>query len=575
MKFFKHIAFTCLAVIFLSACGAQIAVQQGSETGTSDPTVPSSTQNVVLPEEKTDTPSASAIASTSATPLQPEQAPSFCLVLPENTPIGLEAQIQALNKKVCRSDSERLQVKLGQGEGPQVGSWVYALVAPFPTVTDGISTESLLNFWKMGSPAEFSILGMTPETAEIFETLWGKPIGRVEVMASEALSSWAWETKLAWAIIPFETLSPRLKVISLENSSPIQKAFQVETYALSVPIRLELPEALDENLILSVLNNQLLLTNRDPQKMATVILTGVTSMVRATAWGMENAGLDKPAEEIGQALLEADITHISNEVSFAADCPDPKNEHLSLRFCSKEAYLETLQLVGTDVVELTGDHLNDWGDEALLNTLAIYNQAKIQTFGGGASSTAASEPALFEVNSNKIAFIGCNSKGVGYTMATASTPGALACDMDKMVNQIKDLVQHGYMPIVGIQHSELSGWYPSQRMKREFAQLAQAGAVIVSGSQAHRPQTFSFGGTDGKAFLHYGLGNLFFDQDTMGGEYAKAFIDRHVFYNGHHISTEILTIQFPDSLTPVWADAATRQEMLNLFFWTSGLVPWP
>ena len=48
-------------------------------------------------------------------------------------------------------------------------------------------------------------------------------------------------------------------------------------------------------------------------------------------------------------------------------------------------------------------------------------------------------------------------------------------------------------------------------------------------------------------FIHYGLGNLFFDQmgniapgpglPPMPGE-RREFIDRHVFYDGRYISTE-------------------------------------
>ncbi len=39
--------------------------------------------------------------------------------------------------------------------------------------------------------------------------------------------------------------------------------------------------------------------------------------------------------------------------------------------------------------------------------------------------------------------------------------------------------------------------------------MADAGAVIVSGSQAHMPADMEF---DGTSLVHYGLGNLFFDQ---------------------------------------------------------------
>jgi len=574
MKIPFRFASACLIVTVLGACVAKNPSQQNA-LASSFPTAILPTQVFMTAEPKTDTPSAVFAEPTRIVLLEKDQSLSVCLELPADSPTNLEAQIQALNEKYCSDSGERLPVKLGDNKGQLLGSWVYALVAPFPTVTDGITAESLQNYWKLGNPVDFSVLGLTRETAQSLEALWGKPTGKVEILTGETLSNWVWQTKAAWAIVPFEELSPRLKVINLDGSSPIQKAFQPEAYALTVPISLAIPESVDESQLLSILHDVLPLTNRDPQKMASVILTGVTALVRATAFGMEKEGLEKPAEVIGQTLKEADITHVSNEASFAADCPDPQNEHLSLKLCSKAAYLETLQAIGTDVVELTGDHLNDWGDQALLDTLTLYKNAGIQTFGGGANNISASAPALFEVNGNKIAFIGCNSKHVGYTMATTTTPGALDCDMDAMVSQVKDLAQRGYLPIVGIQHTELSSWYPSERMQREFAQLAQAGAVIVSGSQAHRPQTFAFGGPDGNAFLHYGLGNLFFDQDTMGGDYENAFIDRHIFYDGRYISTEILTLHFPNSLTPVWADTNTRNEMLNMFFWTCGLVPSP
>jgi poly-gamma-glutamate synthesis protein (capsule biosynthesis protein) len=556
-------AASTLVALVMCACAAQYSLEE--------PQVPvrSGIATVALP-----TLNAEVTAST-VTAAPGTSTTALCLDLPVSAPAGLIEQILSLNANFCTGGAQHYKLLLGQAEGLHLGVWVYALAGPFTTVSDEIAAENLQGYWQQGSSSEFSTLGMSQETARNLEFLWGKPSGNVEILPREDLSDWVWQTESAWVILPFEDLSPRLKVIRLDGISPIQKNFDADKYALSVPIRLQPEGNIDQNALLNLLSKYLPLTNRDPSKMASVVMTGVTALVRATAWGMEQEGLDAPARVIGQTLREADITHISNEASFAEDCPDPQNEHLSLKLCSKIAYMETLQAVGTDVVELTGDHLNDWGDAALLNTLALYKNASLKTFGGGEESTAANQPALFEVNGNKIAFVGCNAKDVGYPMATASTPGALACDMEAMASQIKELTQKGYQVIAGIQHTELSGWYPSERMVREFAHLAQAGAVIVSGSEAHRPQTFAFGGADGDAFLHYGLGNLFFDQDTMGGEYAEAFIDRHIFYDDHYISTEILTIQFPDSVTPVWADASTREEMLKMFFWTSGLVPTP
>jgi poly-gamma-glutamate synthesis protein (capsule biosynthesis protein) len=73
--------------------------------------------------------------------------------------------------------------------------------------------------------------------------------------------------------------------------------------------------------------------------------------------------------------------------------------------------------------------------------------------------------------------------------------------------------------------------------------MAEAGAVIVSGSQAHQPQDMEF--LNG-SFIHYGLGNLFFDQYGLCEACRQGFIDHHVFYGGRYISTELFPIQFVD-----------------------------
>ena len=62
-------------------------------------------------------------------------------------------------------------------------------------------------------------------------------------------------------------------------------------------------------------------------------------------------------------------------------------------------------------------------------------------------------------------------------------------------------------------------------------------AVIVSGSQSHVPMTMEI---YQEAFIHYGLGNLFFDQmDSINNR--QEFLDRHIFYDGRYIGTELLT----------------------------------
>ena len=122
-------------------------------------------------------------------------------------------------------------------------------------------------------------------------------------------------------------------------------------------------------------------------------------------------------------------------------------------------------------------------------------------------------------------------------------PGAALCDMDWMASEITRLKSEGYLVIATFQHLEYYTYFAQPDQQRDFRQMAQAGADIVSGSQAHQPQGMEF---LNDSFIHYGLGNLFFDQYSYCDACRQGMIDLHVFYDGRYISTELLPIEFVD-----------------------------
>ena len=440
-------------------------------------------------------------------------------------------------------DVTTANVKLEGGEQNLVSQWVYAAVTPFSSTMQGISSNDLLLAWQGGSLGVFGNqpLLMDQNTYEMFSVLWGPPASTsVNVMAKNDLVDYAWAHQPALAIVPFESLEPRWKVLAVDGLSPIHKDFDLEQYRLKVPISLNGDQELVE-LIKS--NFEIPPTNRDPQKMTILAMTGVTALVRATAFEMEKYGITYPDQDIREELLDADITHISNEVPFAEDCPDPNPTQTEIRFCSRDGYIQLLEDVGTDVVELTGDHFQDWGTEAMFHTLDLYRERGWLYYGGGANLADGRKALLIENNHNRIAFIGCNEKGGSFAQADETNPGAAVCDMDWMAQEISRLKQDGYLVIATFQHHEYYTYLAQPDQQRDFRQMAEAGAVIVSGSQAHQPQGMEF--LNG-SFIHYGLGNLFFDQYGLCEACRQGLIDHHVFYDGRYISTELLPIEFVD-----------------------------
>jgi poly-gamma-glutamate synthesis protein (capsule biosynthesis protein) len=307
--------------------------------------------------------------------------------------------------------------------------------------------------------------------------------------------------------------------------------------------------------------------NRDPGRLTLLAMTGVTALVRATAFTMERRGVLYPGKDVGAWLRDADLTHISNEVPFARDCPYPDPVQPDMRFCSDARYIGLLEDVGADVIELTGDHFQDWGAAAMRYTLELYRERGWGYYGGGENYADGAKALLIEHNGNRFAFIGCNGKGGSFAQASENRPGAVTCDFETMQAEIARLKAEGYLPVATFQHFEYYTYKAQPDQVRDFRRLAEAGAVIVSGSQAHQPQALDFAGG---ALIHYGLGNLFFDQYDVSEATRQGFIDRHVFYNGRYLGAELLGIQFVDYARPRPMTAEEQGDLLNKVFKASG-----
>jgi poly-gamma-glutamate synthesis protein (capsule biosynthesis protein) len=493
----------------------------------------------------------------------------------DSVPPSLRRQVEGMN---VRLDISTSPVRESQSNETQI-QWVYALVAPFPTVTDGVTFDELKLAWTQGTaptPLSGHPLLMEESTLAAFTALWGEPaMGSVKVVAADRLLDTAWTETTSWAIIPFESLDPKWKVLTVDGQSPIRKKFDISTYPLVASFALQTSDNSQLSDPSTSSGQHIPASNYDPSKLTTVIMTGVTALVRATALTMELKGATYPGERIRDLMREADITHVSNEIPFFTGCTYPKPDQVALVFCSDPKYMDLLTDIGTDVIELTGNHFADRGAAGMRETIEIYKKNKLPYFGGGLDLQDSLKPALFEVNGNKIAFIGCNKPDVGrFPTATDYQPGAAPCNFPYLTGKINQLKAQGYVVISTFQWNESYDSRPSPQQMDDFRLMAESGASIVSGSQAHYSQMMEF--YDG-AFIHYGLGNLFFDQMGDQGWMPKGirreFFDRYVIYDGRFISAELITAMLEDYSRPRLMTAQERSGFLQEYFYYSGWTP--
>lgn len=517
--------------------------------------------------------------SPTSTPTQfPIYAPAFTGVLfSDSVPDVLRARVQGLD--IPFNASLRLDVsKPGDEDGIRF-QWVYALVAPFPTVRDGVTLDELRAAWDgetPHAPSSLPPLLMAESTLRAFEAIWGEPAsGSARSVDEDRLLDTAW-SESAWAIIPFESLEPKWKALTVDGQSPIRKNFDVTKYPLVVDFTLQPSGVPSASLRTSPQFSNLQSSNYDPSKLTTIVMTGVTALVRATAVTMELKGPAYPGEKMRDVFREADIMHVSNEIPFFTGCPPPKPDASGpLVFCSDPKYMDLLTDIGADVIELTGNHFADYGPFAMYETLDIYNAHNLPYFGGGRDLQDSLKPALFEVNGSKIAFIGCNKPDVNrFPTATDYQPGAAPCDFPYLQQKIAELKSQGYVVVSTFQWNESYDYNPAPEQRSDFRSMADAGASIVSGSQAHYAQTMEF---YNDAFIHYGLGNLFFDQmgdqDWMPPGIRRLFFDRYAVYDGKLVSIELITALLEDYSRPRIMNAEERAGFLQEYFYYSGWMP--
>jgi hypothetical protein len=150
---------------------------------------------------------------------------------------------------------------------------------------------------------------------------------------------------------------------------------------------------------------------------------------------------------------------------------------------------------GLDVVSLANNHTGDYGDAALLDTLAAAHAAGLETVGAGATLAAAHRAVVVEAGGLRVAFLGYSDVNPAGFPATPSSPGTaraegIAEDV-RRAHRSADVVVCWFHWGIEL-HAE-----PTGQQRTLAAAALGAGAQVVLGAHPHvfgrierpRPQT--------------------------------------------------------------------------------------
>ncbi len=263
-------------------------------------------------------------------------------------------------------------------------------------------------------------------------------------------------------------------------------------------------------------------SGREPGVVTTLTVAGDIMLDRGVEAAAPPGDPVAPLRPLGAHLAAADLT-VGNLESTLSDDGTPQQQPIGDSFEVPPRVADDLARLGFDAISLANNHTGDYGDGALLDTVAILRDSRLDAFGAGRDLAAASRPVVLERKGVRFGFVGFNAIGET-SQAGPGRPGALSirmpprtgplnrADLAHVRRQVRRLDRDVDVVVVlphwGEQYTHVAEPVQGVVARR----LVDAGADLVAGGHPHWVQGL---GRYGDAVIAHSLGNLVFDMDFM------------------------------------------------------------
>lgn len=221
----------------------------------------------------------------------------------------------------------------------------------------------------------------------------------------------------------------------------------------------------------------------------------------------------------------ADIMMVNNEYTYSN-----RGEPLSGKtytFRTKPETAANLLKMSADIVSVANNHIYDFGETALIDTLDTLDQYGVPYVGAGRNLDEAKKIVYFRVNGIKIAYVSATQVERGYVFtkeATATSAGVLRTyDPAKFLEVIREADANSDFVVVYVHWGTEGTNYFEADQQSLGHQYIDAGADLVMGDHPHRLQGIEY--YKGVPIL-YSLGNFWFNSSTLDTGIAEVDITK-------------------------------------------------
>jgi poly-gamma-glutamate synthesis protein (capsule biosynthesis protein) len=249
-------------------------------------------------------------------------------------------------------------------------------------------------------------------------------------------------------------------------------------------------------------------------------------------------------------------------------------------FGADASSLAGMRDAGFDVLVLANNHLGDYGDQALRETLGTVRSSGLAPVGAGETLAAALQPAVVERKGVRFGVLAFNA--IGETPAASSTSaGALSVrmpprtgplseeDLARVTDAIRGLRARADVVVV-YPHWGTQYVHDPVPAQREVGQrLVEAGATAVIGSHPHWVQGLDL--HQGRLIAH-SLGNFVFDM-TFSTEVQQGVALELVFWGDRPMAARLLPYRIGDRYVPRWLDRGAEADRILGDVWGASTGP--
>jgi len=264
-----------------------------------------------------------------------------------------------------------------------------------------------------------------------------------------------------------------------------------------------------------------------------------------------------PIRQIEQKMLNGKkifdnnlLTLFKNSDQFIVNFEAPLCDNLKPQGASGLRASKTIAPIvkelGIDIAGLANNHLRDFGDEGVMQTINALEQAGIECTGAGANINKAQKMKIIKLKGLKIGLWMLAEKELN--VASESRPGTSLFQPEKNIYEIPALRKQVDFLIIVVHSGHEFILTPSPRIRDSYRQFISTGADAVIGHHPHVPQGFE---QWENGWIFYSLGNLLFDsqyvfshKNTRTGYLVSLTVNKH-----HTNQAEIIPYHLNENYT--------------------------